>query len=214
VRGILITLEGGEGSGKSTQIKRLVRRLESAHVPVRSLREPGGTDVGEAVRRILLDPESSGLDPRAELLLYEASRAQLVAEVIEPALVSGEVVICDRFYDSSTAYQGYARGLDLDEVKAMNRSATAGLVPDRTLYLDIDPVLGVDRAIKTDGADRLEAEDGAFHSLVRQGFLAISAEEPQRVRVIDASGSPDEVEERIWRELADLLGHLAARGVG
>ncbi|PKQ17140.1 MAG: dTMP kinase [Actinobacteria bacterium HGW-Actinobacteria-7] len=212
MRGLFLTLEGGEGSGKSTQLKRLVRRIESVGVPVRALREPGGTEIGEAVRNILLDPQSGGMDARAELLLYEAARAQLVAEVIEPALAAGEVVICDRFFDSTTAYQGYARGLNLSEVTQLNLTATAGLVPDRTLVFDIDSMVGVERAVGTGDADRLEAEDAAFHERVRSGFLAIAAAEPRRVRVVDASGTADEVEQRVWAMVADLVGPLDGRG--
>ena len=180
-RGVFITFEGGEGSGKSTQLKLLARRLETAGVAARALREPGGTVVGEAVRAILLDPDHSGLDDTTEILLYEAARAQLVAEVIQPALDAGEVVLCDRFYDSTTAYQGHARGIDLDEVATLNRAASRGLIPDRTLLLDIDPRRGVRRATSL-GADRLEGEDLAFHDAVRAGFLSIAAEEPARVR--------------------------------
>lgn len=195
-RGVFITFEGGEGSGKSTQIARLAHRLEAAGVPVRALREPGGTEQGEALRAMLLNPDQTGLDSIAELLLYEASRAQLVADVIEPALEAGEVVLCDRFYDSTTAYQGFARGLPLDRIRQLNEIATNGLVPDRTIVLDIDPALGIERAT-TDGADRLEGESVAFHESVRRGFLTIAAEEPGRVRVIDASGTPDEVAEAV-----------------
>lgn len=195
-RGVFITFEGGEGSGKSTQIARLAHRLDAAGVPVRALREPGGTEQGEALRAMLLNPDHTGLDSIAELLLYEASRAQLVADVIEPALEAGEVVLCDRFYDSTTAYQGFARGLPLDRIRQLNEIATNGLVPDRTIVLDIDPALGIERAT-TDGADRLEGESVAFHESVRRGFLAIAAEEPGRVRVIDASGTPDEVAEAV-----------------
>jgi dTMP kinase len=195
-RGVFITFEGGEGSGKSTQIARLANRLEAAGVPVRALREPGGTTQGEALRAMLLNPDHTGLDSIAELLLYEASRAQLVADVIEPALEAGEVVLCDRFYDSTTAYQGFARGLPLDRIRQLNEIATNGLVPDRTIVLDIDPALGIARAT-TDGADRLEAESAAFHESVRRGFLAIAAEEPARVRVIDASGTPDAVADAV-----------------
>ena len=198
-----ITFEGGEGSGKSTQIRRLAKRLEAAGLPVRVLREPGGTRVGESVRELLLDPEHAGLNATAELLLYEASRAQLVADVIEPALEAGEVVICDRFFDSTTAYQGYARGLALERVRELNRIATLGIVPDRTIVLDIQPEKGVGRATRH-GADRLEAESPAFHEAVREGFLAIAAQEPDRVRVVDASGTPDQVAKRVARALADL----------
>lgn len=195
-RGVFITFEGGEGSGKSTQIARLANRLEAAGVRVRSLREPGGTEQGEALRAMLLDPDHTGLDAIAELLLYEASRAQLVADVIEPALEAGEIVLCDRFYDSTTAYQGFARGLSLERIRTLNEIATNGLVPDRTIVLDIDPVLGVERAT-ADGADRLEGESVAFHEAVRQGFLTVALEDPERVRVVDASGTPDEVAEAI-----------------
>ena len=202
-RGVFITFEGGEGCGKSTQLRILARRLEAAGVPVRSLREPGGTVVGEAVRGLLLDPETTGLDAFAELLLYEASRAQLVAEVIEPALESGEIVLCDRFADSSMAYQGHARGLPLVEVAALNDIATGGLSADRTVLLDIEPALGVRRATY-EGADRLEGEDLAFHERVRAGFLAIAAEEPDRVRVVDASGDVETVAARVFAALSDV----------
>jgi dTMP kinase len=210
--GVFITFEGGEGSGKSTQVKALARRLEASGMPVRVLREPGGTTVGEAIRAILLDPEHTGLDDTAEILLYEAARAQLVADVIEPALAAGEVVLCDRFYDSTTAYQGYARGIDLTQVAALNRAATGGLTPARTLVLDIDPLAGIERAT-SEGADRLEAEDLSFHAAVRAGFLAIAADEPARVRVIDALGSVDDVAERIEAALRDIPAIASALGL-
>jgi dTMP kinase len=202
-RGTFITFEGCEGSGKSTQIARLARRLEAVGVPVRVLREPGGTAVGEAVRALLLDPDNDGLDATAELLLYEASRAQLVADVIEPALEAGELVLCDRFSDSTTAYQGFARGLSPERIVDLNAIATNGLIPDRTIVLDIDPVVGIERATEL-GADRLEGESRAFHESVRRGFLAIAALEPGRVRVVDGAGSPDEVADAVARALADL----------
>lgn len=210
-RGVFITFEGGEGCGKSTQVRMLAHRLELAGFPVRALREPGGTAVGEAVRAVLLNTDHDGMDATAELLLYEAARAQLVAEVIEPALDAGEIVLCDRFYDSTTAYQGYARGIPLDEVIALNAAATGGLVPDRTLLLDIDPVLGIARATAL-GADRLEGEDLAFHARVREGFLALAADEPHRVRVIDATGTPDEVAERVASALIDMPAFSDALG--
>ena len=202
-RGIFITFEGGEGCGKSTQVWLLAHRLEAAGLTVRSLREPGGTAVGEAVRAVLLDPEHSGLDDTAEILLYEAARAQLVAEVIEPALAAGEVVLCDRFYDSTTAYQGYARGIPLEEVAALNHAATGGLTPDVTVLLDLDPALGIKRAT-AEGADRLEAEDLQFHTRVRLGFLAVAAEDPARIRVVDGSGDADRVAEFVRIALADI----------
>ncbi len=210
-RGTFITFEGVEGSGKSTQLKLLAQRLEDAGAPVRLLREPGGTAVGEAIRAVLLDPEHFGLDARAELLLYEASRAQLVAEVIEPALDAGEVVLCDRFFDSTTAYQGHARGLPLGEVEQLNRTATGGLAPDLTVVIDVDPGHALERARSESGTpDRLELEEAAFHERVREGFLVVAREEPQRVVVVSGEGTPDEVFERV---LAAVRGAGLLRGV-
>lgn len=202
--GVFITFEGGEGSGKSTQLDRLGSMLQHAGRTVRCLREPGGTHMGEAVRELLLDPANSGMDARAELLLYEAARAQLVAEVIEPALAAGEIVLCDRFYDSTTAYQGYGRGITLQEIAALNHSASAGLKPDRTLVFDIDPVLGLARATAGQDADRLESESLAFHHRVRDGFLAIAEAEPERVKIVDASGDVETVGSLVAAVLRDL----------
>lgn len=202
-RGLFITFEGGEGSGKTTQILMLAHRLRAGGLTVRTVREPGGTVVGEAVRTLLLDPEHDGLDERAELLLYEASRAQHVAEVIAPALAAGEVVLCDRYTDSSTAYQGYGRGISLAEVTALNLVATGGLTPARTILLDIEPEIGVERATAV-VVDRLECECTAFHERVRTGFLAIAEEEPERVRVVDASGSVEKVAEKVAAALGDI----------
>ncbi len=196
VRGVFITIEGCEGTGKSTQAQRLAEALRGAGLAVTEVREPGGTRVGEAVRAILLDPAHAGLDHRAELLLYEASRAQLLAEQIRPTLAAGNVVVCDRFVDSTTAYQGYGRGLPLHEVTMLNAFATGGRLPDLTVVLDLDAAEGLCRATGL-GADRLEAEDAAFHDRVRDGFLAIAAAEPDRVVVVDANGTPDEVASRV-----------------
>jgi dTMP kinase len=200
---VFVSFEGGEGCGKSTQIRLLALALERAGACVRMLREPGGTAVGEAVRAILLDPESIGMDPRAELLLYEAARAQIVSEVIVPALEAGEVVLCDRFFDSTTAYQGFGRGIDLAEIEALNIAATGGLRPDRTLVLDMDPAEGMARAT-AEAADRLELESDAFHERVREGFLAIAQADPERVLVIDGSGGVEDVASRVALALADL----------
>ncbi len=203
--GVFVTFEGGEGSGKSTQLERFVERMTNAGYEVLFLREPGGTRVGEVVRDALLDPAHVEMDARAELLLYEASRAQLVAERIKPALARGVVVVCDRHYDSSTAYQGYGRGLPLPEVEALNRFATGGLVPNLTIVLDLDPAYGLERATRL-GADRLEAEEIDFHARLREGYLAIAAAEPERVVVVDAHGTVDEVAERIITVAARLPG--------
>lgn len=199
--GRFIVLEGGEGTGKSTQAVLLVDRLREAGMDAIAVREPGGTVVGEAMRAIVLDPASEGLDPRSELLLYVASRAQHVAQVIVPALDAGTWVVCDRFADSSVAYQGYGRGIDLDEVRAFNAFATAGLVPDLTVIIDLDPSVGLHRATGG-GADRLEAAGMAFHERVRAGYLEI-AKLPGRV-VVDGSVGVDEIAEAIWREVARL----------
>ncbi len=209
VRGVFITIEGGEGTGKSTQVARLAELLRDAGLSVTVVREPGGTRVGEAVREILLDRVHAGLDARAELMLYEASRAQLVREVLMPALVAGGVVVCDRFTDSTTAYQGYGRGLPLYEVASLNRFATTGLEPDLTIVLDLDVVEGLGRAVGPGGADRLEAEEIEFHERVRDGFHRIAAEEPARVRVLEAVGTVDEVAARI-REVVEGLPVLGA----
>lgn len=201
--GTFLTFEGGEGSGKSTQMRLLARHLESLGHTVRSLREPGGTAAGEAIRGILLDPAYAGMDAHTELMLYEAARAQLVAEVIEPALQAGEVVICDRFYDSTTAYQGHGRGLSLDEIARLNRIATRGLVPDRTILLDVEVSAGIERATRF-ATDRLEGEGAAFHQRVREGFLSIAAAEPDRVRRVDASRTIEEVTEQVLDAVCDL----------
>lgn len=201
--GVFITFEGGDGCGKSTQAARLTDRLRRAGVDVVEAREPGGTPAGDRIRSLLLDPAMAGLDSLAELLLYEASRAQHVSAVIEPALAAGRVVVCDRFADSSLAYQGYARGLDLEMVERLNDIATRGLAPDLTLLLDVDPAEGVSRATNS-GADRLEREALAFHQRVRDGFAQIARRDPARVHRVPA-GSSDEVEAIVWRLAGQLL---------
>ena len=205
--GNFITFEGGEGVGKSTQIDLLAATLREAGYEVLTLREPGSSSMSEAIRDILLDPENTALTSRAELFLYEAARAQLTQEVIQPALDAGTVVLCDRFFDSTTAYQGYARNLDIDEVQALNLVATDGLVPTRTIVLDIAPEEGLRRATK-DTADRLEREALSFHKRVRDGFLAIAAGEPQRVRVVDANQVPEQVAADVQAHLSDLFPGL------
>jgi dTMP kinase len=201
-----ITLEGGEGVGKSTQAAILAERLAEAGRTVRLLREPGGTGLGDAVRELLLATDGPSLDAWTELLLYEASRSQLIVERIRPALAAGEVVVCDRFCDSTLAYQGYGRKLDLDAVRELNRRGAHGIVPDLTIVLDLPVALGIGRAT-TRGADRLESEDTEFHERVREGFLSIAAAEPGRVRVVRALGAPEEVADEIW-------GHVRRSSAG
>ena len=206
--GVFITFEGGEGCGKSTQLARLAALFERAGLVTAVFREPGGTRLGELVRDLLLDPSHGELDARAELLLYEASRAQLVAERIAPALSVGSVVLCDRFADSTVAYQGHGRGLELDEVTQLNEIATAGVTPDLTILLDIDPALGLGRATEV-GTDRLESEDVAFHARVREGFLRLAASEPDRIATIDANGTPDEVHDAVVAIVTSRLPVIA-----
>ncbi|WP_455138824.1 dTMP kinase [Thermophilibacter sp.] len=203
MRGIFITLEGADGCGKSTQAGPLADALAAGGREVVRLREPGGTPISEKVRALLLDPANAGMAAECELMLYEASRAQLVREVIEPALARGAAVLCDRFYDSTYAYQAGGRGLPDELVRRANALGSCGLAPDRTLVLDLDPELAYARAT-AGGADRMEAEGLAFQRRVRDAYLRLAAEEPDRVRVVDASGERDEVAVRLRAAVADL----------
>ena len=182
-----VVFEGGEGAGKSTQCRRLADALRALGHEVVLTREPGGTRLGTEIRRLLLDVDSTGLDPRAEALLYAADRAQHVAEIVRPALDRGAVVISDRYIDSSLAYQGAGRDLDAEQVAALSRWATGGLVPELTVVLDIDPAVGLLRAGEVDDPDRLESEPLRFHRSVRQSFLDLAAADPARYLVIDAA---------------------------
>lgn len=190
---MFITLEGGEGVGKTTQQALLVERLRQEGHACLCTREPGGTALGKTLRELLLhgDPFS----PLAELLLYAADRAEHVSKVIAPALAAGQVVVCDRFTDSTLAYQGYGRGLDLEKIRQLNHLATGGLQPHLTLWLDLPPEVGLARVGL---ADRLEQEHLEFHRRVYQGFQALAAAEPQRIVRISAQGSPAEVAARLW----------------
>jgi dTMP kinase len=190
---VFITLEGGEGVGKTTQQALLAQQLRQAGYPCLCTREPGGTALGRALREILLHGDP--LTPLAELFLYAADRAEHVQKCILPALAAGQVVVCDRFTDSTLAYQGYGRGLDLQQVRQLNHLATGGLQPHLTLWLDLPPEVGLARSGL---ADRLEQERLEFHRRVHQGFQTLAAAEPQRIVRIDAGGSPLEVAARIW----------------
>ncbi|MCL2438006.1 MAG: dTMP kinase [Coriobacteriia bacterium] len=203
--GALITFEGGEGAGKSTQIHRLESALIAAGHNVMTLREPGSSSISESIRDILLSTKNSNLSDRAELLLYVAARAQLIEEVIKPALQAGMVVLCDRFFDSTTAYQGYARGLDISVINALNLFATEGIVPDLTFILDVSPDVGLARAARTGSPDRLESENLDFHGKVREGFLAIARSEPDRVHVLDATGDAGIISEGIAAQVQKAL---------
>lgn len=197
-KALFVTFEGIDACGKSTQIRLLHDFLAQHRKTVVQLRDPGSTRVSEAVRAILLDHAHKAMSPWAELLLYEAARAQLVQEAILPALSQGAVVLCDRFYDSTTAYQGYARGLDLESVRQANILGSCGLTPDATFFVDVDPIIAAQRkAAQGGGMDRIEAEGLAFQQRVRAGYVAIQAAEPQRVFHIDGSRSVAEVHQQI-----------------
>lgn len=202
-RGLLVTLEGGEGAGKSTQIVRLAERARARGVGVLTCREPGGTPLGERLREALfgLDAAPTAL---AELLTFSAARAELVATVMRPALERGALVLCDRFTDSTLAYQGYGRGLDVATIAAVNAAATGGLAPDLTLLLDLDPAAGRARGAEG-GTDYLEREALAFHERVRTGFRELAAREPGRWRVIDATMGLDAVTDAAWSAVEALL---------
>lgn len=203
-RGVFITLEGADGCGKSTQAALVAAALEASGREVVRLREPGGTPISEKVRALLLDPANAEMVPECELLLYEASRAQLTRQVIEPAVARGAVVLCDRYYDSTYAYQAGGRELPDDLVNAANVLGSCGVAPDRTLVFDLEPAVAFARAT-TGGADRMEAEGLAFQERVRAAYLRLAASEPDRVRVVDASGEKDEVLARALDALGDLL---------
>lgn len=198
-RGLFITVEGPEGSGKSTQARRLLEAFRP-RVPLTLAREPGGTEIGEAIRVLLLDERYRAMRAETEMLLFAASRAQYVAERVRPALDAGSCVISERFVDASIAYQGYGRGLPVEVVRRVNEIATGGLRPDLTLLIDIDPSAGLDRARNTAGkegpagrGDRLEQEGVEFHVRVREGFLQLAREEPSRFVVVDGNRPADEV---------------------
>jgi dTMP kinase len=208
--GYLITFEGVEGSGKTTQIRRLKESLKKKGQRCTVTREPGGSSVGDQIRRILLSADTIELTSLGELFLYEANRAQHVVEIIEPALRKGMIVLCDRFCDATLAYQGYARHLDLKMVADLNRLASQGITPDLTLLLDCPVEIGLRRASQRINAkkpalkeDRFERESLAFHQGVREGYLQIARSDPDRVRVIDASLAESEVH-RIVCDIVEL----------
>ncbi len=198
-----IVFEGGEGAGKSTQSRTLADYLVARGHRVRRTREPGGTPAAEAIRAVLLDPANAGLDDRAEALLFAAARGDHVARVIRPALDAGEIVISDRYLDSSVAYQGVARDLGAQRVRDLSLWATGGLRPDLTIVLDIDPSLGLARVV---GPDRLEAEPVEWHQRVRQAFLDIAAEAPDRHLVLDGSRPAEDLAVEIAMAVSDLVG--------
>jgi dTMP kinase len=201
-----ITFEGPDGSGKTTQLKLAAAWLERRGVPLLITREPGGTPIGEEIRKLVHDTKRTEMAREAEILLYSASRAQHVAEIILPALKSGKVVLCDRFFDSTYAYQGYGRGLPMEPLQLITKFATQNLTPDMTLYLDISPEIGIQRReFGGDVLNRLDRETLEFHQRVREGYLTLIKENPERWRMIDASGTREEVHCAVKKVLKQAL---------
>ncbi len=209
---LFITFEGGEGCGKTTQAKALYRRLSQLGISAELTHEPGGTALGSQLRRLLKTRRQDEISPEAELFLFAACRVQLVNGVIRPRLQKGKVVICDRFADSTTVYQGYGRGIDLTTIKAVNEFATQGTKPDLTVLLDIPVAKGLGRK-QAKMKDRFEAEKTAFHDRVRDGYLKLAADEPERWLVIDATLPKARIGEIIWDRVNQLLNkhHLSLR---
>ena len=211
MKGLFITFEGTEGSGKSTQVPLLMQRLRKLGLPVRQVREPGGTPIGEEIRHTLKHSANNrAMTPEAELLLMNASRAQLVRETIRPALAAGEIVLCDRFYDSTTAYQGYGRELNLDAVRAIIDFAVEDTRPDLTLLFLVPASLSEERRLARQPTlpfvrDRIEEADRSFFERVEAGYEAIAATEPRRVRKIDATDTIEAVADAVWDALEPLL---------
>lgn len=208
---LFITFEGGEGCGKSTQAKALWRRLRQQNIPVILTHEPGGTALGHKIRRVLKGKGKSPISSEAELLLFAASRAQLVTEVIQPALQEGKIVICDRFSYSTLVYQGYGRGLNLPTVEMVNSLATQNLKPAIVILLDLPPEQGLTR--KRNLKDRFELEELSFHRRVREGYLRLAAADPDRWLVIDATLPKGKISEIVWEKVRQLLASpLSLRG--
>lgn len=201
MKGRFITFEGIEGCGKSTQVERVKRYLETGGHRVEVMREPGGTVISEAIREILLDPANGMMSSTTELLLYEAARSQLVAERIGPALERGAIVLCDRFFDSTSAYQGGGRGFEDRLLEELHLLATGGLAPDLTIFIDVPVETGLSRATKDRPLDRIEQESGAFHESVRGAFLRLAADNPERIKTVDGALAPEAVEAEIRKHL-------------
>jgi len=213
--GRFITFEGIEGTGKTTQIERLARRLSRAGADVVVTREPGGTELGRELRALVLRPDDNPMSPIAEALLYVADRAQHLEQVVEPALARGAVVLCDRYKDATLAYQGHARGLGVERIRDLHRHPPLDRQPDRTIVLELDPAQGLERAIRRNAEKNLAQTEGRFeqerldfHRRVLEGYRALAADEPERIRIVDAGGTVDEVERRVLDCVRDLLPAL------
>ena len=204
---LFITFEGPDGSGKTTQARLLVEYLQACGYAVIYTREPGGTEISEQIRQVILSTRNLAMQSEAEVLLFSAARAQIVAELIRPALAAGKLVICDRYADSTMAYQGYGLGLDLDALRTITRFATGGLVPDLTFYVDVSVEIGLTRRHRGE-TNRLDQKDVAYHTRVRNGYLELARAEPQRFVVIDGTRTIDAVQQEIR---ARMLSELEVR---
>lgn len=202
-KGLFITVEGTDGSGKTTQFRLIRDYLREKGFDIVAVRDPGGTEIGEKIRGIILDPENTEMEDRTELLLYTASRAQLVAQIIRPALDEGKVVVCDRFIDSNVAYQGYGRGQSPQFIFEINNTVTDSLCPDLTFFFDIDPKIAITRL--QNAADRLEKENIDFHKRVYEGYCKIASENPERVKRINCMKSIEEVFENVKEYLDEII---------
>ncbi|MCK5811987.1 MAG: dTMP kinase [Clostridiales bacterium] len=204
-RGLFISIEGLDGSGKTTGILKIKKHFEDNGHQVVVLREPGGTKIGEKVRDILLDAKNTEMDDVAEMLLYASSRAQLFSQIIKPTLESGIIVICDRFIDSSVAYQGYGRGIAIDDVLSVNLTAIQNTLPDITIFIDIDPKTSLNRRFSVSETDRLENEKIQFHQRVYEGYLALCKRFAKRIKRIDGNGSIDHIYDLMMIEINQCI---------
>jgi dTMP kinase len=203
---MFITLEGPEGSGKSSQLPALAEFLRAQGHDVICTREPGGTKIGDQIREVLVRMDNVELHPRTEILLFLSARAQLVEELILPSLADGKIVICDRYGDSTLAYQGYGHGLDLEKLRMMLEFATNGLKPDLTILLDVDVLVGLKRKKAKDEWNRLDAYEISFHERVREGYHRLAEQDKKRWRIVDASQSPEIVQEQIRQLVIEAMG--------
>jgi dTMP kinase len=205
-QGLFITVEGTDGSGKTTQIGLMRDYLQEVGYNVVLTREPGGTNISEKIRGVLLDPENDEMGKIAEMLLYAAARAQLVHQVIKPAVAQGRIVICDRFVDSSLVYQGFGRGIPLETVTGVNNVALDGLMPDITFFFDLNPEIALKRRVDSTGADRIEKEKIEFHRKVYEGYKKLASLYPERIHIIDSTRSISEIAGEVREQLGELLG--------
>ena len=202
---MFITFEGPEGSGKSTQLPKLAQFLEESGLSVVKTREPGGTKIGDQIREVLVRMDNTELHPRTEILLFLAARAQLVEELIIPSLQEGKIILCDRYGDSTLAYQGYGHGLDLETLRSMLHFATGGLKPDLTILLDVDVLTGLKRKKIKDEWNRLDAFELSFHERVREGYHILAEQEPERWKIVDATQEPEQVQKEIRALVFDAI---------